>query len=123
MRGAGRLLAYAGLLAVTLGCFVQNDAEHPTTGGPPATFTVRNQSSYEICYVEMWPTGEGDGSGDWLGPSETIPPAASRTFHVTTGTWHVRMQDCAHTLLFDRDGIAIADDVQLDFQTPERSTP
>ena len=126
---ARQVLALLALLGLTLGCLVRNDGEHPTTGGAPATFTVRNHTEHEVCYVTMWPSGEDDDvdedarTEDWLGPSETIRPGASRTFQVTAGTWHVRMQDCAHQLLFDRDGIAVADDIELDFRTIERPAP
>jgi hypothetical protein len=116
-----RLVAsLSALLALNLACFAHNDSEHPTTGGAAATFTVRNQTQHEICYVNMWPSSEEMTSGDWLGPSETIPPGRSRTFNTTAGTWHVRMQDCAHTMLFDRDGISIEGSIQLDFTTIER---
>ena len=110
----------AVLLLLSLGCFLtQNEHTRPTTGGPPATFTVRNESPHEICYVNMWPSRDTMWSGDWLAPSETIPPGRERPFDVSAGTWHVRLQDCQHRIVFDRAEVAIEGSIDLDFRVVE----
>ena len=113
-------LSSAPLLLLLLGCFLSaSESTHPTTGGPPATFTVRNQSEHEICYVNMWPAADTMWNGDWLAPAETIPTGRARTFEMTAGVWHIRMQDCQHQMLFDRSPVTIEGAIELDFRVVE----
>ena len=123
MRLRRRLLLAAAsslLFLLLLGCFLSSsESAHPTTGGPPATFTVNNQSEHEICYVNMWPATDAMWNGDWLAPSETIPFGRARTFEMTAGVWHIRMQDCRHQILFDRSPVTIEGAIELDFRVVE----
>ena len=120
MRGLAGASGTILLLLLSLGCFLSGGENvRPNTGGPAATFTVRNESVHEICYVNMWPSRETMWSGDWLGPSETIPPGRLRVFDMSAGLWHVRMQDCQHQILFDRPEVTIQGNMDLDFRVRE----
>lgn len=115
----------SGLALLASACIVRSGPPGPGpapgpgptyTGGSPATFTVNNQSQYNVCYVFL--TQGGDWGSDWLGSSETIPPGNMRTFNLVAGTWHVRMETCDHAPVYQQV-VQIEGDITLTFRVYE----
>ncbi len=76
--------------------------------GRPATLTLVNDSSLEICYVYVSPTTEDEWGDDWLGAQETILPGVSRDFQVIAGSYDLLAADCDGNTLDEQYGISIA---------------
>ena len=66
---------------------------------PPVEFTVVNESSREVCYAFMSPTGAQNWGEDDLEAEETIAPGASRLWSPPAGTYDVLLQDCDQNTL------------------------
>ncbi len=76
--------------------------------GRPATLTLVNDSSLEICYVYVSPTTEDEWGDDWLGAQETILPGDSRDFQVLAGSYDLLAADCDGNALDEQYGISVA---------------
>jgi len=76
--------------------------------GRPATLTLANDSSQEVCYVCISPTTDDEWGNDWLGAEETIPPGASRDFEVTAGSYDLLAADCDSDILDEQYDISVA---------------
>jgi hypothetical protein len=73
---------------------------------PLIEFMIGNESSGEICYVFISPTGAQNWGEDDLGAEEFIEPGASRTWFVPAGIYDLLLEDC--------DQQALAEEYELD---------
>ena len=108
-----RSLLLVGALAIG-GCIIRSgpnsgdDANNAGGGGGgAAAIVVANRSSTSICFVNFSPATDSGWGDDQLGSSETIEPGNTRSWNVNAGSWDVRLQDCNHTVLAERRGLAI----------------
>jgi serine protease Do len=68
---------------------------------PLVEFTVANQSSSEVCYAFISPTGAQNWGEDDLGLEETIAPGASRQWFLPAGSYDLLLEDCDQNTLGD----------------------
>lgn len=81
-----------------------------------ADFTVENQSSGNICYVQISPTQAQNWGQDELGAQEVIEPGGERVFQLATGEYDVLMSDCDLNTLVEEYGVVV--DADMDFVYP-----
>lgn len=66
---------------------------------PLVEFTVANESSAEVCYAFISPSGAQNWGEDDLGAEETVPPGTSRLWFLPAGAYDVLFEDCAQNTL------------------------
>jgi hypothetical protein len=74
----------------------------------PIDFTVVNESSSEVCYAFISPTGAQNWGEDDLEAEETIAPGASRPWPLPAGTYDVLLQDCDQNTLGEEYEVDLA---------------
>jgi len=72
-------------------------------------YVLINESSYEICYVQISATTALGWGQDELGATETIMPGFERAFTLATGYYDIRLLDCDAELLYDAYEFEILD--------------
>jgi serine protease Do len=73
-------------------------------------FTLVNQSSFTVCYVQLSPSLAQNWGQDELGPQETISAGSSRAFPLVTGSYDLRLLDCSAESLLEQYGLEISGD-------------
>ena len=76
--------------------------------GRPATLTLANYSSQEICYVYISPTTDAEWGDDWLEAQETVLSGASRDFEVPAGSYDLLARDCDSNVLDEQYDVSVA---------------
>jgi hypothetical protein len=117
----GALLALGVLAAVGLqGCFwsVRRGGDFALRYGGNMPLDLMNDTGVTVCYINMGPSSEPNWGGDWLGPTETLPPGAVRRFGIFGATsWDIRALDCAHRVIVERQGIGLPGPVVVSLRT------
>jgi hypothetical protein len=93
MKNRSRLIFLVVLVALALAALAC-DASFSTT--PTTTdFRVINNSSIEICYVQVSPVNNDTWGEDWLGKDTTIPAGTEYVIKaVANGSYDIRALDC-----------------------------
>ncbi len=85
------------------------------TAAPQAgtvTLTLINALDQEVCYVFISPPESETWGDDWLGPDETVPPGATRTFAVTPGTYDLAVFGCDEEVITETYEVDITQDIE-----------
>lgn len=73
-------------------------------------FTLANESSFTVCYVQFSPSQAQGWGQDELGAEEVINAGTSRTFLLANGDYDMRLLDCDVNLLLEEYGIQVYED-------------
>lgn len=73
-------------------------------------FTIVNNSSVQICYVQISPTTALGWGPDELGETETIDPGSERLFPLARGYYDVRLLDCAYEVVYEEYELEVLED-------------
>jgi hypothetical protein len=68
---------------------------------PPVQLDVANESTAQICYAFISPSGAQNWGFDHLGIDEGINPGETRTFDLPGGLYDLLLQDCEENDLID----------------------
>lgn len=84
--------------------------ETVTVGGAGKTaLMLKNDSSTEVCYVFISPSGNDNWGDDWLGAKESIAAqGGQRIFYLDPGTYDLLAQDCDQQDLVQEQGVDIS---------------
>jgi hypothetical protein len=131
MRGMNALVAWAAL-TLSAACGPTYATSGPTQAPAGAThggvvvqggnthFAIDNQSSVNVCYVQVSQTTNNNWGPDRLGSSETIPPGTSRYWTIDPGQWDFRFLDCNRRTLMERRGVGVdGSGIVVTFRRPE----
>lgn len=75
---------------------------------PLVDFTLVNQADQTVWFVQLSPSDARNWGQDELGPTETMPPGASRTFEVPAGTYDLRVIDSNIDILTEDYGLDLS---------------
>ena len=75
---------------------------------PLVDFALVNQTDQTVWFVQLSPSEARNWGQDELGPTETMPPGASRTFEVPAGTYDLRVIDSNIDILTEDYGIDLS---------------
>jgi len=80
----------------------------PVPAPGTAALRVENRASTDICYMLISPSTSSEWGEDWLGPTETIPPGASRDFAVSPPqNYDLQALDCNASVMAEQYGVNI----------------
>jgi hypothetical protein len=82
--------------------------------GEAGTLTVVNNSSDDVCYVFVSPTGSTTWGSDWLGEDTVLGEGDEQTITVGAAVYDLQAADC--------DGNAVAEQYEVDFSTGQTWT-
>jgi hypothetical protein len=72
------------------------------------TVTVVNNSSVEICFLYISPSGTEEWGADQLGDTGVVSPGSSFDINnIPAGTYDLRADDCSNTELAREDGVEL----------------
>ncbi len=80
----------------------------PQGGAGSNQITLDNQSSWDVCYVYIVPSGETDWGSDWLGKDTQIASGDTYTISSKPGTYDLRAENCDFMRLDEQFNVSIS---------------
>jgi serine protease Do len=78
-------------------------------------FKLRNESSLEVCYIQIAPNQAENWGQDRLGAEETLLPGSERVFSFASGAYDMLLSDCDGNALLEEYGIDLTQDATFPF--------
>jgi serine protease Do len=97
------ILEVEGEMMISEAIFVGSDRE-------VVDFTIINESSITICFVQISPMTASGWGPDELGQTEVIEPGYERAFTIATGYYDLRLSDCDGELIYEEYELEVFED-------------
>jgi len=83
------------------------------------TFTLKNTSDWDVCYVYIAPPTDDAWGKDWLGANDQIARDDTWSAQLKAGTYDMRVENCDYMRLNEQYGVVISDNYTWNVNGPD----